>query len=821
MNISYNWLKNYVNFDLSPEQLSAALTSIGLETGSIEEVETIKGGLKGLVIGQVLSCENHPDSDHLHITTVDLGNGEPQQIVCGAPNVAAGQKVIVATIGTKLYSGEETFTIKKSKIRGAESNGMICAEDEIGIGTSHDGIIVLPNDVKIGTPANEYYKVESDFVLEVDITPNRIDAASHYGVARDLAAYLKQNNLPSNLTKPSVDEFKIDDKSSPAVTVEVQNTTACPRYSGLTIKNVEIKESPEWLKNHLIAIGVRPINNIVDVTNYILHETGQPLHAFDLKEIKNNNVIVKTLPEGTSFITLDEVDRKLSNNDLMICNFEEGMCIGGVFGGLKSGVTESTKDVFLESAYFNPTWIRKTARRHGLNTDSSFRFERGTDPNNTLYVLKRAALLIKEVAGGTFTGEIQDIYPEKINNPEVELSLKKVTDLIGKTIPSETIESILDSLEIKIINKKENGWTISIPTYRVDVYREVDVIEDILRIYGYNNIEIEEKLQSTLSSETPTDKSYKLQNLISEQLTGAGFNEILNNSLTSASYYQNLSTYPKQSCVLLKNPLSADLDVMRQTLLFGGLESIQYNRNRKNPDLKFYEFGNTYFHIPERLKEQDYLTAIKEDFKLALWLTGNSVLNNWIRPTEKTSIYELKSYIENILLRLGINQKKIAYKSINNDVFSSGISIETFSGREIGVFGIIQKSICKNFDINSEVYFAELSWQLLMKENKNTQVKYFEISKYPSVSRDLALLVDKKVTFAEIEKIAYQTDKKLLKEISLFDVYEGKNLPENKKSYAINFILQDEEKTLNDKQIESLMKKIQKNLEDKLGAQLR
>jgi phenylalanyl-tRNA synthetase beta chain len=601
----------------------------------------------------------------------------------------------------------------------------------------------------------------------------------------------------------------------------VENTEACPRYTGLTIKNISVKESPGWLKKRLEAIGVRSINNVVDVTNYILHETCLPLHAFDVRQLKGNKVIVNTLPEGTPFVTLDEVERKLSSRDLMICNAEEGMCIGGVFGGLDSGVTESTRDVFLESAYFNPTWIRKTARYHGLNTDASFRFERGADPNNTLYVLKRAALLIKEVAGGTITGEIQDIYPVKLTNPIVELNIQKVSALIGKKIEEETIENILESLEVEILDKKDGVWTLSIPTYRVDVTRDVDVIEDILRIYGYNNVEISEEVKSNLSYETPTDHSYKLQNTISEQLTGAGFSEILNNSLTSGTYYENLSTFPKNNCVLLQNPLSAELDVMRQTLLFGGLESIEYNRNRKQPDLKFYEFGNTYALFSERQKENDYLSAIKEEFKLSLWLTGHSITNSWIHPTEKTSVYELKAYVENILFRMGISQKKITYKPVCTDIFSSALSVETLSGRVLGVLGILQKGICKKFDIQAEVYFAELNWDLLMKENKNLRVKSSEIAKFPAVRRDLALLIEKNVSFAEIEKIAFQTDKKLLKEVSLFDVYEGKNLPDGKKSYAVSFTLQDEEKTLNDKQIESLMLRIQKNLEEKLGAQLR
>lgn len=819
MNISYNWLKDYVQFDLTPEQLSAALTSIGLETGGIEEVETIRGGLKGLLTGHVLTCIEHPDSDHLHITTVDLGEEEPQQIVCGAPNIAAGQKVIVATIGTILYSGEESFTIKKSKIRGVESRGMICSEQEIGVGTSHEGILVLPEDTPVGIPAKDYYRIESDYILEVDITPNRADATSHYGVARDLAAYLKQNKLPYTLTKPAVDAFSIEDPA-PAITVEVKNTEACPRYTGVSIRGVEVKESPDWLKNRLTLIGVRPINNVVDVTNYVLHETGQPLHAFDKSKIKGGKVIVQTLPEGTRFVTLDEVERKLTHRDLMICNTEEGMCIGGVFGGLDAGVTESTQDLFLESAYFNPTWVRKTARHHGLNTDSSFRFERGADPNNTLYVLKRAALLIKEVAGGTITGEIQDIYPTKIENPVVELSHKKVNSTIGKEIAGETIESILDSLEMEVLEKNHDTWKLSIPTYRVDVTRDVDVIEDILRIYGYNNVEIGEKLNSTLSYQTPVDKSYKLQNLISEQLTGAGFSEILNNSLTSGSYYENLSTYPKDRCVLLRNPLSADLGVMRQTLLFGGLESIAYNRNRKNTDLMFYEFGNVYMQVPERQKENDYLSGIHEEFKLAMWLTGNSISNSWIHPAQQSTVYELKAYVENLLLRLGLN-KKVVYKPFNSDLFSTALSIETQSGKALGSMGIVHRNTCKQFDIQAEVYFAEFSWPALMKENGKVKIKSSEISKFPSVRRDLALLVDKQIAFADIEKIAYATDKKLLKEVSLFDVYEGKNLPEGKKSYAISFILQDEEKTLTDKQIDGIMSKIQKALSEKLAAQLR
>ncbi|MDR2692027.1 MAG: phenylalanine--tRNA ligase subunit beta, partial [Dysgonamonadaceae bacterium] len=749
MNISYNWLKEYLDFRLSPGELAAALTSIGLETGGIEEVESVKGGLKGLVIGKVLTCTGHPDSDHLHVTTVDVGNGQTCQIVCGAPNVAAGQKVVVATIGTKLYSGDESFTIKKSKIRGVESNGMICAEDEIGIGTDHAGIIVLPDEAQVGTPASKYYKIESDYILEVDITPNRIDAASHYGVARDLAAYLQVNAHASpfavHLKKPPVNTFKIDDYS-PAVTVTVENTEACPRYSGLTIKNVTVRESPGWLKKRLESAGIRSINNIVDITNYVLQETGQPLHAFDLREIIDNKIIVKTLPEGIPFVTLDGTERKLSGRDLMICNLEGGMCIGGVFGGLNSGVKDSTTDIFLESACFNPAWIRKTARRHGLHTDASFHFERGADPNNTIYVLKRAALLIRELAGGKITGDIQDIYPNPVPRAKVELSIRKVWNLTGKQIPSEIIETILENLEIKITNKEEDVWALDIPTYRVDVTRDVDVIEEILRIYGYNNIETGETLKSNLSYKQPDDISYKLQNLISEQLTGYGFNEILNNSLTAGAYYEPLTAFPKAQCVLLSNPQSAEINVMRQTLLFGGLESIGFNRNHKNPDLHLYEFGNVYSCHAGREQANNPFAAIREEFHLSLWLTGNNVNNSWIRTDEKTSVYELKALVENILLRLGIPAKKAVFKPVEDDIFSAALSIETFSGKKLGIFGIIRKAVCKRFDINAEVYFAELNWDALMKENKRTSVKYGEIARFPAVRRDLALLIDKNIS---------------------------------------------------------------------------
>ena len=820
MNISYNWLNDYLDFGFQPDEVAAALTSIGLETGGVEEVQTIKGGLEGLVIGEVLTCEEHPNSDHLHITTVNVGGAEPLQIVCGAPNVAAGQKVVVAVNGTKLYDGDECFTIKRSKIRGVESNGMICAEDEIGIGTDHAGIIVLPADAVVGTPAKEYYNVKSDYVLEVDITPNRVDATSHFGVARDLAAYLKQNGKPANLKRPSVDAFKIDDEV-PAIEVVVENKEACLRYSGITIKNVTVKESPEWLQNRLKVIGLRPINNVVDITNYILHGVGQPLHSFDADKIKGNKVVVRSATEGAKFVTLDGVERTLTDRDLMICNVEEPMCIAGVFGGLDSGVTEQTKNVFLESATFHPTWIRKTARRFGLNTDASFRYERGLDPNQTVEVMKRAALLIQEVAGGTITGAIQDIYPVPVAPYRVELTYDKVNTLIGKVIPVETVKSILESLEMKIVSETAEGLVIDVPVYRIDVQRDVDVIEDILRIYGYNNVEFSDNVKSNLSYQTPTDRSYKLQNLISEQLCGCGFNEILNNSLTRSAYYDNLSTYPVSHCVMLMNPLSADLNCMRQTLLFGGLESVEHNAKRKNGNIRFFEFGNCYDYNIDHKKEGETLAEFSEDYRLGLWVSGSRVDNNWAHPNEKSSVYELKAYVENILVRLGVNLQKVIFGNLANDIYSAGLSITTSSGRQLGTMGIVSPKICKELDIETDVYYAELSWTLLMKEIKKSKVTFSEISKFPAVKRDLALLLEKNVQFAEIEKIATESERKLLKDVALFDVYEGKNLPAGKKSYAVSFYLQDEGKTLNDKQIDAIMKKIQTNLEQKLGAQLR
>ena len=819
MNISYNWLKQYININITPDELSKALTSIGLEVGGVDEVQTVKGGLEGLVIGEVLTCTNHENSDHLHVTTVNVGTEEALQIVCGAPNVAAGQKVVVATVGTKLYSGEESFTIKRSKIRGVESMGMICAEDEIGIGTSHDGIIVLPADAVVGTLAKDYYGIKSDFLLEVDITPNRVDAASHYGVARDLAAFFALKNPAIQLTKPSVEAFKVQNTNL-TIPVTVENTEACPRYSAVTISGVKVTESPEWLKNALLVIGLRPINNIVDITNYVLHELGQPLHAFDADKIAGGEVRVKCMPEGTPFISLEGTERKLNAADLMICNAEKPMCIGGVFGGLDSGVTETTQNVFLESAYFNPVSIRKTARRHGLNTDASFRFERGCDPTNTIYVLKRCALLIQEVAGGTISSEIVDIYPQEVKPFEVEITLQKINSLIGKEIGKENIETILGALEMKIVNRTEEGYTLHVPAYRVDVQRDVDVIEDILRIYGYNNIEIGEKLMSNLSYSSKPD-SHKLQNLIAEQLTAQGFNEILNNSLTKGGYYTDLTSFPAAHSVKIINALSSDLNVMRQTLLFGGLENIAYNVNRRNADLKFYEFGNCYYYNADNKKEGETLAAYDEDFHLGMWLTGNKQAQSWTAAEQKSSIYELKAYIENIFRRLGFNLRKLVTGEYADDLLSEALTVYSARGNKLAVYGFVHPKIRKVMDIDQEVFYADLNWNAILSELGKHKVQYAEISKFPEVKRDLALLIDKNVTFAEIEKIAYETERKLLKKVTLFDVYEGKNLEAGKKSYAVSFILQDETKTLTDAQIEGIIKKMLGNFENKLGAKLR
>lgn len=821
MNISYNWLKQYIDFKLTPEELADALTSIGLETGGVEEVESIRGGLRGIVIGKVLTCEEHPNSDHLHITTVDLGTGAPTQIVCGAPNVAAGQTVVVATVGTTLYDGDNEFQIKRSKIRGVESLGMICAEDEIGIGNSHDGIIVLNEEVKPGTPAAEYYNLTSDYVLEVDLTPNRIDAASHYGVARDLSAWLAQNAEAAELHRPCIEAFKID-KTDGAISVEVQNQDACPRYTGVTIRNIKVTESPQWLKDRLTAIGQRPINNIVDITNYLLHAMGQPLHCFDADKIAGGKVVVRNCPQGTPFTTLDGVEHKLDAADLMICNSNEPMCIAGVFGGLDSGVTETTTSIFLESAYFNPTSVRKTARRHTLSTDSSFRFERGVDPNGTLYVLKLAALMVKELAGGEICGNVIDIYPEEIKPFPVTLSYEKLNALVGKEIAPDTVDSILRSLEIEIKARRDGEIDLLVPTYRVDVQRPCDVIEDVLRIYGYNNIEISKTLQSSLSFKGFADQANDLRELISQQLTATGFNEIMNNSLTAEAYYEGLASYPAENCVKLLNPLSNDLNVMRQTLLFGGLESAAHNINRKSGDLSMYEFGNVYFFNPkvESTKESP-LAPYSESSRLALWLTGAIRTGNWGRAEEAATFYDLKAIVANVIARLGISERELQLAAGNNAVFAASLKISTRAGKELGEMGIVAKPLLKKFDIRQDLFFAELDWNALVKLALKKKVTYTPLPKTLPVKRDLALLIDKAVTMEQIEAVVRESERRLLKEISLFDVYEGKNLPEGKKSYAIAITIQDDEKTLQDKQIEAVMNKIITNLEKRLGATLR
>ena len=823
MNISYNWLKEYVDFNLQPQEVAEALTSIGLEVGGVEEVESVRGGLKGLVVGHVLTCEAHPNSDHMHICTVDLGTGEPAQIVCGAPNVAAGQKVIVATLGTVLYGPEgESFTIKRSKLRGVESLGMICAEDEIGIGQSHDGIMILPAETPVGMPAAEYFQLESDYLIEVDITPNRADACSHYGVARDLYAYLVQNGQPTALHRPSVEGFCVDNHDLD-IAVEVENAEACPRYCAVSIKGCEVKESPEWLQKKLNTIGLRPINNIVDITNYIMMAYGQPLHCFDADMIKGQRIVVKTLPEGTPFVTLDGEDHKLSERDLAICNAEEPMCIAGVFGGKGSGTYEGTTNVVLESAYFHPTWIRKSARRHGLSTDASFRFERGIDPDGQIYALKQAAMLVKELAGGTISMEIKDVEAEGLAKAfPVNIRYDQVNELIGKEIPAATVKSIVSSLEMQIVKEDAEGLSLLVPAYRVDVQRPCDVIEDILRIYGYNNVEIPTSVKSSLNIKGDVDRSNKLANLISEQLVGAGFNEILNNSLTKAAYYEGLECCPPSSLVHLMNPLSNDLGVLRGTLLFGGLEVIAHNANRKMANLRLFEVGNCYhMDASKESTPERPLAPYSEESHLGLWVCGNRVEGSWAHPAEETSVYELKAYVMNILLRIGLPLGGLVIGNGSSDLFGKSLQIADRNGKVFVELGLVRRALTARLGIEMPVYFADLNWTALMKKVRNASVSFREISKFPAVSRDLALLVDKSVEFAAIERVAYACEKKLLRSVVLFDVYEGKNLEAGKKSYAVNFILQDETKTMSDKQTDAIMQKIITQLEKQIGAKLR
>lgn len=837
MNISYKWLKEYVDFDMSAEEVGKALTSIGLEVEAVEEVQSIKGGLQGLVVGQVLTCEPHPNSDHMHVTTVDEGNGLIQQIVCGAPNVAAGQKVIVAQLGCVLYDGDKSFTIKKSKLRGIESNGMICAEDEIGVGSSHDGIIVLPDDVAVGTPAAEYYGLESDYVIEVDITPNHSDACSHWGVARDFYAYLKQNGYETSLHRPSDSAFSVTSNDL-KIDVEVLAGEACPRYCAVSVKNCEVKESPKWLKDRLTTIGLRPINNIVDITNYIMMAYGQPLHCFDADMIKGGKVVVKTMPEGTSFVTLDGVEHKLSERDLAICNAEDPMCIAGVFGGKGSGTYETTKNVLFESAYFNPTWIRKSARRHGLQTDASFRFERGIDPAGQIYAIKQAAIMAQELAGGEVSMEIVDVQNDNLpQDAVIDVDYDYVNELVGKELPVETIQSILVNLGFEVLSSSEHGMQVKAPAFRVDVKHPCDVVEEVLRVYGYNNVEIPLQVRSSLTTKGELDKNNKLQNLIAEQLVGCGFNEILNNSLSKVSYYENGETFKAENCVKLLNPLSQDLGVMRQTFLFGGLECISRNTNRRMPDLKFFEYGNCYCYTPEKSQpkvdengdplkasadsSKKILAAYSEDYHLGLWQTGKRVNGNWAHPDEESTVYEMKAYVLNILKRLGVPFGALVFGEEKNDVFSIATTISQRRGKIIAEYGIVTKRIAKMFDVEVPVFYADINWTNLMALVKKVNVSYYDLSKYPAVSRDLALLVDEHVQFAQIEAAAYQSEKKLLKEVRLFDVYEGKNVENGKKSYAVNFILQSEDKTLNDKAIEAIMSKIERNVCQSTGAVVR
>lgn len=816
MKISLNWLKDFIKLDQSTEEICDILTSIGLEVGGCEEFESIKGGLAGLVVGQVLTCEPHPNSDHLHITTVDLGTGSPEQIVCGAPNVAAGQKVVVATVGTTLYNGDEEIVIKKSKIRGVASNGMICAEDEIGVGTDHAGIMVLPADIPVGTPAADYFNVCRDTVIEIDITPNRADGASHLGVARDLAAYLRQRQ-DIRYTTLSVDAFRPDTAEAP-VSITLERPDACRRYAGLCVEGVTVKPSPEWLQNRLRAIGLHPINNVVDVTNYILFGIGQPLHAFDKDQIKGNKIVVKTAAQGTRFTTLDGVERTLDANDLMICDAEKPMCVAGVFGGLQSGISDTTTSVFLESACFDPVFVRKTARRHGLSTDASFRYERGTDPNIVPYALKLAALLVKEVAGGQIAGDIIDIYPEPVNDFEVPVSYTRMDSLIGKAIGHDTVKNILRSLEIKIMNETEEGLLLHVPPYRVDVKREADIVEDILRIYGFNNVEVPEHVNSTLSHiEKPDD--FRLKNVVADLLAANGFNEVMNNSLTRAAYFEGMETFKPENTVMLYNPLSSDLNAMRQTLLFGGLENIAHNINRKCRDLRLFEFGKAYSF---RRKEDidDPLKQYREDDRLALFVTGNKNAAAWNAKEQKTDFFHLKGYCELVLRRLGVNPDGLKIDNAPADIFREGITYR-MGDRHILSLGIVSKALLKKTDVAQDVYYADFSWAEILRALRDLRVAYVPVPKYPAVKRDLALLLDRQVTFKEIRETAFRAEKNLLKSVSLFDVYEGERLGAGKKSYAVSFTLLDEEKTLTDKQIDKIMNKLIGTYKHQFNAEIR
>ncbi|MDG2151223.1 MAG: phenylalanine--tRNA ligase subunit beta [Polaribacter sp.] len=808
MKISYKWLQQFLQIDWEPDRAGELLTDLGLEVEGIETKESIKGSLKGVVVGEVLTCIQHPNADRLKVTTVDLGLSETVQIVCGAPNVAVGQKVPVATIGTSLYDDKgAAFKIKKGKIRGEESYGMICAEDELGLGNNHDGILVLDKEIPVGTAVAEVFNIETDFVFEIGLTPNRSDAMSHFGVARDLRAGLMQQHVNLELISPSVSDFHVDERTL-RIDVEVDDREQAPRYCGITITDIEVKDSPQWIQNRLKSIGITPKNNIVDITNYVLHELGQPLHAFDAQKVKGNKILVKTLQQGTKFTTLDDIERELSSEDIMICDADSNpLCIAGVLGGLKSGVTENTTSIFLESAYFNPVSIRKTAKRHALNTDASFRFERGIDINKSKYALKRAALLIEEYAGGKMGSDISDFFPEKIEDFQVFLSYENAYGLIGQEIPKETIKNILASLEIKINSETEGGLGLTIPSYRTDVQREADIIEEILRVYGYNNIEFSHKLNTSISFDS--NKEIKIENIIANQLTSIGFNETMANSLTKPEYVTFSENLNEATTVEMLNPLSNDLKAMRQSLLFGGLESIAYNINRKNSSLQFYEFGKTYHRYNEKYEENKHLT---------LFVTGNRTKESWSIDHKVLDFFFLKGIITSLLSRLGI--EKVKSSPTKQDVFSEGVSFGLGKMKFVE-FGVVKPTILKEFGIKQEVLFADFNWDTILKLTGNKKISVTELQKFPSVKRDLALLLDSKTAFDEVYNLAFQTERKLLKEVDLFDVYEGDKLPDGKKSYAVSFILQDETKTLADKQIDKIMQKLQQAFEKKLDAVLR
>jgi phenylalanyl-tRNA synthetase beta chain len=822
MKISYNWLKQYLDFNLSPEELSRLLTDCGLEVEGFDPWQSVKGGLKGVIIGEVITCTKHPDADKLSKTTVDIGGGQILPIVCGAPNVAASQKVVVATIGTIIYKGEESFEIIKTKIRGEVSEGMICAEDELGLGTSHAGIMVLSPEAKVGTPAFDYFKVEDDFVFEIGLTPNRTDATSHIGVARDIKAvldnidFIKKTQSSRSLNLPSVENFKTENTNL-NIDVIVEDAIACPRYAGVTVSGIEVKESPSWLKNRLNAIGLRPINNIVDITNYILHETGQPLHAFDAAEIKGSKVVVKKLSKGSKFLTLDGTERELSGNDLMICNTEEGMCIGGVFGGIKSGVTEKTKDIFIESAYFDPVHIRKTSKYHDLQTDASFRFERSVDPDMTIYALKRAALLVKEIASGTISSEIKDVYPQPIQKAKIEVVWKNIDRLIGKAIGKDVIRNILLSLEFQIITENIDGLQLEVPSCRVDVTREADVIEEILRIYGYNNVEIPVKVNSSISHSAKPDPE-NLLSIATNYLSNNGFSEMMNNSLTKSAYYENRKDFDPSKSVTILNPLSRDLNVMRQTLLFSGLETILYNLNRKINDQKLFEFGKVYKMADKNAS--DVIKKYNETNRLSLFITGRKEKESWYNSNNEADFNYLNSYTFNLMKRIGIEVNSLDHLKIEKEYFSLGLNYLT-SKETLLELGVVSDSILKEFDIRQQLFYAEINWDLVLKLVRDKQIQFQPIPKFPEVRRDLALLIDANITFEEIEKIAYRTENKLLRNVNLFDVYEGKKIEAGKKSYAVSFILLDEEKTLTDKVIEKTMNRLMEAYQKELNAVIR